>query len=110
MTVTHEYRWGRRIRSREVREPEWDEYESQLMLAYLTWTQQLDPNGIPIDEATSADADPNNYGGGYRYIAIGPNTNWAEKARLDAIDAWKRAAGDNPNLNGLYWRVERVDE
>ena len=67
------------------------------------------PNGEWMPDATSDLADPNDYASGYRYVATGPFTNWAERAKQDAIDAWKKDAGDDANMNGMYFGVERVD-
>lgn len=36
----------------------------------------------------------------------GPFINWAEKAARDAEDAHRKAAGQDANLNGMFWTVE----
>lgn len=79
------------------------------MTAYRRHVKDLGPHGHPMSEAMSERADPNNYDGGYRYVTDGPFTDWAEKSRLDFIDAWRAAAGENPNMNGLTFPVRRVD-
>lgn len=63
-----------------------------------------------MSEATSDRANPNNYDGGYRYVADAPFTDWAEKARLDRVDAWKLEAGEKANLNGLIFPVRKVTD
>lgn len=92
------------------REPEWDAEQLDLALAYEAFKRDIGPNGELMSEATNDAADLTNYDGGYRYVAAGPFTNYAEKARLDSIDAWKVTAGDKPNMNGMYWTVEKVED
>lgn len=67
------------------------------------------PNGEYMPDATSEGANPTEYGSGFVYVTSGPHTNWAEKARLDAIDQHKREAGEKANLNGVYFTVDRLD-
>lgn len=86
----------------------WGEEEVELMLAYQSFMNDIGPNGERMSEATSPGADPNDYDNPLRYVAHGPFTNWAEKAKKDAIDAWKKAAGENENTNGHYWTVEKL--
>jgi len=80
-----------------------------LLLAMRNYQQMLDSNGIPFEEATSNAANPTNYDSPeiVRFIARGPFTNWADKSRLDAEDAFRKEQGDNANLNGLFWTVEK---
>lgn len=61
-------------------------------------------NGEWLPEATSDDADPNNYV--MRYVPSVEKTNWAEKARLDALDQIRKDKGENANMNGVYVTVE----
>lgn len=42
-------------------------------------------------------------------MPLGPFVNWAEKAKQDAMDAYKAAASDKANHNGVYFTAERVD-
>lgn len=90
-----------------VAEPEWDDEQRDLVLAYAIVQANTGTQGEWLPDATSDGADPNNYDVPYRYVTKGPFTNWAEKDRLDAIDAFKKAAGENANLNGMYWAVEK---
>ena len=62
-----------------------------------------------MSEATSPEADPNNYEGGFRYVTDPPVVDWAVKSRMDYIDSWKAAAGEKANMNGLIFPVRRVD-
>lgn len=61
-----------------------------------------------LPEATSHAAAPSSYDSDYTYVPTGPHTNYARKAALDAMDAHKKSAGDNANLNGVFFDVERV--
>lgn len=79
------------------------------MIAYARHDGDVGSHGQLMSEATNDRADPNNYEGGYRYVGDPPVVDWAEKERLDRVDAWKAEAGENANLNGLIFRVRRVD-
>ena len=61
-----------------------------------------------MSEATDVRANPNNYGGGYRFVADAPITDWAEKAHRDRAAAWQKELGDNANMNGLIFPVRKV--
>lgn len=91
------------------REPEWDDESVALMVAYDRVVRNTGRYGEWLPDATSPGADPNNYKSGFGYRPDGPFTNWAEKQVLDTTDAWKKTAGKNPNMNGLYWTVERYE-
>ncbi|MET0888383.1 MAG: hypothetical protein ABWX92_18255 [Mycetocola sp.] len=97
------------MRAIEYREGEFDDEQTQWLIAYGRVERDLGRHGFSMAEATSPDADPNNYDGGYRFIADAPITDWAEKARLDRIDKYRTEAGENANLNGLVFPVRKVD-
>lgn len=79
------------------------------MLAYQRYASDLGAHGYLMSEVTDDRANPNYYGDDYyRYIAEAPRTDWAERARLDAIEAWRDAAGENANMNGLIFPVRKV--
>lgn len=78
------------------------------MIALARVERLTGPNGEWLPDATSDRADPNNYDDPLRYIAQGPHTNWAEKARRDAEDAYRKMAGEKANLNGMFWTVDAV--
>ena len=67
------------------------------------------PDGEWLPEATAPGGAPDVYESGYRYIGKGPFTNWHQKAKLDAFEAHKKEAGENANLNGVYFTAERID-
>jgi hypothetical protein len=90
-------------------EPEWDEDSVTELQALEYVVRNTGPNGEWLPEATSDGADPNDYSSGFGYRPTGPFTNWAEKMRLDALEAWKKEAGPKANANGLYFGVERYE-
>lgn len=92
-----------------TREPEWSEEDRDLVVALEIVKNMTGPNGEWMPDATSDGADPNNYDVPFRFVASGPHTNWAEKTKADAVDQYRKDAGDKANLNGLYWTVERRD-
>lgn len=92
-----------------VVESEWDQDQVDLLIAEERLRVLTGPNGEYMPDATAPGANPNEYASGYRYVVDGPHTNWAERARLDAIDQYKKQAGENANLNGMFWTVERLD-
>jgi hypothetical protein len=91
-----------------VLEPEWDDEQVDLVIAEQMVRNLTGPNGEWMPEATSEDADPNAYSG-YRYKANGPFTNWAEKERLDALDAHRKQMGERANLNGVYFTADKFE-
>lgn len=97
---------GRMVSSRT--ESQWDEDQVELLLADDYIRRMTGPNGEWMPDATSEEADPMNYSG-WRYLPTGPFTNQAEKVRLDALEAHHKALGDDGNLNGVYFGVERMD-
>lgn len=76
------------------------------MLAFDTVERLTGRYGEWLPEATSEDADPNNYK--MRFIAS-ERVNQAEKAAGDMIDALRKERKDNGSMNGVYVTVERMD-
>lgn len=62
-----------------------------------------------MPDATSDGADPNDYESSFRYVAEGPHINWAERARLAAIEAYRKDMGDKPDMDGKFWTVRKVE-
>lgn len=107
----HEYdASGRLVRSTTTREEEFDRDQVDLLLAWRWWQKDTGPHGHRLSETTSDAADPSG-SGSLRFTAQGPFWDHAEKARLDAIDNYRKQfpKDDPPNLHGAYWRVERHD-
>ena len=90
-------------------EEEWDEESRDWLIALARVERLTGPNGEWLPDATDPAASPTEYGSGYRYVHEGPFTNWAEKERLDAMDAYREEAGKDANLNGKYFTVKRID-
>lgn len=90
-------------------ESEWDEEQVGWLVADERVRRLTGPNGEWLPEATSDAADPMSYSGLQYVVTEGaPFVNWAEKTRLDAVEAYKKQAGKDANLNGLYWPVEKL--
>ena len=109
---TTEYEYdsdGRLIRSGTTRESEFDGEQVAYLIAIQEYERMFGQHGHPMHEATSEEANPTNYEGHWRYFGEGPFTDYAEKARLDAIDAYKRqfSKDDPPNMNGLIFTVSK---
>lgn len=88
-------------------EPEWDEEQRELVLAEHIVRVNTGPNGEWLPEATDEASDPMKYPG-FRYVPT-VGTNWVEKERLDALDAHRKDLGEDPNMNGIFATVERVE-
>lgn len=90
-------------------EPEFNEEQRNWLVAYEKHLSTLDPNGFPLEETTSPEADPANRKGSYKYVADAePVVNYAEKARRDAEDAYRQLYKD-ANFNGMSWSARKVD-
>lgn len=102
------YEGDRLIRSVTTREPEWNEEQIDLLLAAAAFKADVGPHGQLMSEATSDDANPNNYDSPLRFVGKGPFVDWAEKAKADREAEYKAAAGKDANLNGMYFVVEKL--
>lgn len=89
-------------------EPEWDQESRDLLIAFGIVERLTGRYGEWVPDAISDEADPMSYSG-WRYVPKGPFTNQAEKTGQDALDALRKEMGDDANLNGMYFSVERVD-
>lgn len=106
----HEYEGGRLTTSRVVTEPAWDEEQRLMMVEYLRYRRGLGPHGFPMSEVTSEFADPANPESKYRFFADPlPLVDYAEKARLDAAEAYRKSLGDGGSMNGLIFTVQKVE-
>lgn len=101
---------GRLVQTIEYREPEFDDHQVALMIAFARYRADVGSHGQLISEATSDRANPNNYEGGYRFVTDAPVTDWAEKSRLDRIDEYRKEAGEKANMNGLIFSVRKVED
>jgi hypothetical protein len=81
-----------------------------LLLALAKFEGDIGPHGQLLSEATDPGANPTEYDNPLRFESRGPFTDWAEKSRLDAIDAYKAKFPKDtpPNMNGMYWVVDKA--
>lgn len=86
----------------------WPAEQVDWLLASAEVESEFGAHGEVLADAINEKANPNDYEGGYRYVAEGPKINWAEKAIGDAQEAFFK---DNPNNSraGLLWTVKRVN-
>lgn len=99
------------------REPEWTPDQVALVLGVEAYEALIGPHGQPLDEALSVDSDPSNRQGKRIYRAGVPVTtpegqtvyaplrDWAQKAKDDAVESYKKSVGEDANLNGLVWPI-----
>lgn len=100
-------REGNRVVGHVVhREPEYSRDDVRLLVAQMMWERSLGPHGYPLDEATSADADPDNHDAKFRFTVGDPVRDFAEKAQKDAEDAYRKQWPD-ANMNGLVFQVKK---
>jgi hypothetical protein len=108
---------GRLVSVRVERDPEWTADQVSLVLGVEAYERSVGPHGIPINEATNPENDPDNPNGtGYFRAGVpvtdpdgvtswGPVIDLAEKARLDRMDEYRKAAGEDGNVNGVTFPV-----
>lgn len=92
-----------------VTESDWDDESRAWVVALMIVQRNTGRYGEWLPDATSKGASPTDYTSGFRYVRSGPHTNYAEKEALDAMDEHKKLAGDDANLNGVFFTVERLD-
>lgn len=104
------YEGDRLVGTITTREPEWDMEQVDLLLAAHKFRSDIGPHGYLLSKATSSDADPTNYKSPLRYVGHGPFWDYAKKAELDRIDAYKAEFPKDtpPNMNGAYFTVEEI--
>ncbi len=88
---------GRLIRTVVEREPEFDDEQYQMLAALAEHEASLNELGIPLDEAMSKGADPDNRNGTHRYV-VETAIDWsihardlAQKARSGPDDEYGRS-------------------
>lgn len=91
------------------------------MLGVQAYERSLGPHGQPMDEALSSDSDPSNRNGARVYkagvpvvtpegnVTRAPVVDWAQRAQDDAMEAYKKTAGEGANLSGLVFPVEVIE-
>jgi hypothetical protein len=90
-------------------EPEFDDEQRALLLAYELHTASVGPHGFLMSEVTSPEADPNNAAGSLRFVADSiPTVDYAEKARRNAEEAYRKNY-EGADMAGLIFRVHREE-
>lgn len=93
---------GRVVGMESYTESEWSPDQVALLLAARELRNERGPHGFSMLEAT----DPKNQ---FAFVGKGPRTDWAEKARLDAQDAYFKQ-WDKANRNGMTFVVTKRDK
>ena len=93
---------GRKV-VRVVREPEFDAEQQAMFAGLLEYEALLGPHGLPVDETTSPDGDPDNPNASYHYEAK-VLRDWAQTA----IEEREKDFKDNPSHARRFYAV-RVD-
>ena len=84
----------------------WPHDQRDLMLALGRVERNTGQYGEWLPDATSPRADLNYYGEDrVRFKVEGPFTNVAVKMVEDAREQYRKDAGENANLNGMFWTV-----
>lgn len=90
-------------------EPEWDDEQRYLVLAWLDWDSDRGPHGHSMREATSDDADPANREGHILFKADPvPIRDHVEAARVGARKAYEQQYPD-ADMAGLIFPVRRLE-
>jgi hypothetical protein len=84
-----------------TREAEFNDQDIALLLAHREIRADMGSHGIPLSEAL----DPKNQFA----FTTGRVMDWAEKARLDAIDQFRKDFPD-ADMHGLFFPVRRRDQ
>ncbi len=88
------------------RESEWSQSDVDLMVASRLQEASIGPHGQPLDEAMSPLADPSSWDAQWGYEAYSEK-DYAEKAKRDAEDAYRKALPDGVSMNGVVFRVRK---
>ena len=112
---------GRVVSVRVVRESEWTPEQVALVLGVEEYERSLGRHGQPMDEAMSPDSDPSNRNGVRVYkagvptltpegnVIYAPIVDWAQRTQDEAMENYKKSAGENANLSGLVFPVEVIE-
>ena len=86
-----------------TREPEFDADQHAMLAALAEFEAELGPHGLPLDETTSPDGDPNNPAATYHYEA-----RVLRDFAQDAIEQREKDFKDDPSRARIFFPV-RVD-
>ncbi len=102
---------GRLIGHLEERESPWTREEVDLLLASREVENDVGPHGHPMSEALVGDPFDDSKPHYYEAAEV-PVVDYAEKARLDAIERYRAeytVDGQSPNMHGLIFPVSKVE-
>ncbi|WP_066038654.1 hypothetical protein [Herbiconiux solani] len=94
---------GLLVKSVTVHDPDFTRQDIDLALASRR-DELRNRHGFPLEEAMSNEANPANAAGEFYFVGAGLETDWVEKAELDALDRFK-AENPDENLNGKHMTV-----
>lgn len=112
---------GRVVSVRVEREPEWTADQLALVLGVEAYDASLGRHGQPMDEALSPDSDPSNRNGKRVYragvpvvtpegnVIYAPLVDYAQRSQDEAMENYKKSAGDGASLSGLVFPVEVIE-
>lgn len=112
---------GSLLYTRVERESDWTPEQVSLVLGVQAYQRSLGPHGQPMDEAMSPDSDPSNRDGKRIYKAgvavttpegkkmYAPLIDFAERAQAQAMENYKKSAGENADLTGLVFPVQVIE-
>lgn len=93
---------------RVEQEPEWDEEQVTLLLAAESLAADVGPHGVPMSDATSGLADPNDRFRGWHYETR-VRVDHAQRALNRAQDDRRKAYPDEDS-GSLLWTLTRVED
>lgn len=108
VTVADRDKQGRPAVFHVEQEAEWDEEQVTLLLAADELAAGIGSHGIPMSDATSALADPNDRFRGYHYVAR-VKIDHAQRALNTAQDE-RAAAYPDEDAGSLLWALDRVED
>lgn len=107
--------------TRVERESQWTPDQVALVLGVQAFERSLGDHGQPRDEAWSPDSDPSNREGKRIYRAgvpvvtpegntiYAPIVDWAQRSQEEAMENYKKSAGEGANLSGLVFPVQVIE-
>jgi hypothetical protein len=112
---------GRVVSVRVERESEWTPDQVALVMGVEEYDRMLGRHGQPMDEAMSPDSDPSNRNGVRVYkagvpvvtpegnVIYAPLVDYAQRSQDEAMENYRKSAGENANLSGLVFPVEVIE-
>lgn len=108
--TVYRYEGGVLVGTVTTREPEFNDQQRALLVAYERAEADRGSHGHPMSEATSPDADPAK-AGGWRYEANEkPKMDFAARALADRQDAFYKSRPAGESRTGHLWYVQRVED